>query len=71
VQQTLNPFIPRMKLEEMTNAALVKREMELKRLMRQMELDKLHTSTVFKNLDNELKSIRQILMTQDSGDSKK
>ena len=55
----------------MTNAALVKREMELKRLMRQMELDKLHTSTVFKNLDNELKSIRQILMTQDSGDSKK
>ena len=55
----------------MTNAALVKREMELKRLMRQMELDKLHNSTVFKNLDNELKSIRQKLMTHDSGDSKK
>ncbi len=60
-----------MKPEEMTNAALVKREMELKRLMRQMELDKLNNSTVFKNLDNELKSIRQKLMTQDSGDSKK
>jgi hypothetical protein len=60
-----------MKPEEMTNAALVKREMELKRLMRQMELDKLHNSTVFKNLDNELKTIRQKLMTQDSGDSKK
>ena len=60
-----------MKPEEMTNAALVKREMEIKRLMRQMELDKLHHSTVFKNLDNELKSIRQKLMAQDSGDSKK
>ena len=60
-----------MKPEEITNAALVKREMELKRLMRQMELDKLHNSTVFKNLDNELKTIRQKLMTQDSGDSKK
>jgi len=60
-----------MKPEETTNAALVKREMELKRLMRQMELDKLHNSTVFKNLDNELKSIRQKLIAQDSGDSKK
>ena len=55
----------------MTNAALVKREMEIKRLMRQMELDKIHHSTVFKNLDNELKNIRQKLMTQDSGDSNK
>ena len=60
-----------MKPEEMSNASLVKREMELKRLMRQMELDKLHNSTVFKNLDNELKTIRQKLITQDSGDSKK
>jgi len=59
-----------MKPEEMSNASLVKREMELKRLMRQMELDKLNNSTVFKNLDNELKSIRQKLTTQDSGDSK-
>ena len=55
----------------MTNAALVKREMELKRLMRQMELDKLHNSTVFKNLEHELKSIRHRLMVQDSGDSQK
>jgi hypothetical protein len=60
-----------MKPEEMTNAALVKREMEIKRLMRQMELDKLHNSTVFKNLDNELKSIKHKLMVQESGDSKK
>ena len=60
-----------MKPEEMTSAALVKREMEIKRLMRQMELDKLHNSTVFKNLDQELKVIRHKLMTHDSGDSKK
>ena len=60
-----------MKPEEMTSAALIKREMEIKRLMRQMELDKLHSSPVFKNLDNELQSIRQKLMTQDSGDSNK
>ena len=49
----------------MNNAALVKREMEIKRLMRQMELDKLHNSTVFKNLESELKNIRHKLMTQD------
>ena len=55
----------------MTNAALVKREMEIKRLMRQMELDKLHNSTVFKNLDLELKSIKHKLTIQGSGDSKK
>ena len=55
----------------MTNAALVKREMEIKRLMRQMELDKLNSSTVFKNLEQELKTIRQKLVVQDSGDSKK
>ncbi|HMG89579.1 MAG TPA: hypothetical protein VK589_05955 [Chryseolinea sp.] len=54
-----------MKPEEISNAALVKREMEIKRLMRQMELDKLHNSTVFKNLDHELKSIRHKLMIQD------
>lgn len=60
-----------MKPEEMTNAALVKREMEIKRLMRQMELDKLHNSTVFKNLEHELNSIRHKLMIQDSGNSKK
>ena len=46
----------------MTNAALVKREMEIKRLMRQMELDKLHNSTVFKNLESELKQVKQQLV---------
>jgi hypothetical protein len=60
-----------MKPEETTNAALIKREMEIKRLMRQMELDKLHNSTVFKNLDHELKSIKHVLMVQDSKESKK
>lgn len=60
-----------MKPEEMTNAALVKREMEIKRLMRQMELDKLHNSTVFKNLERELKNIKHKLIVQSAGDSKK
>lgn len=55
----------------MTNAALVKREMEIKRLMRQMELDKLHNSTVFKNLERELKNIKHKLIVQSAGDSKK
>jgi len=36
-----------------------------------MELDKLHNSTVFKNLDHELKSIKHKLTIQGSGDSKK
>jgi hypothetical protein len=60
-----------MKPEEMSAAALVKREMEIKRLMRQMELDKLHNSTVFKNLDHELKTIKHHLMIHSSGDSEK
>jgi hypothetical protein len=60
-----------MKPEEMTNAALVKREMEIKRLMRQMELDKLRNSTVFKNLEQELKNIKHKLIVQSAGDSKK
>jgi len=56
---------------EQTNAALVKREMEIKRLIRQMELDKLHNSTVFRNLETELRTIKNALMIQDAKDSKK
>jgi hypothetical protein len=56
---------------EQTNAALVKREMEIKRLIRQMELDKLHNSTVFRNLETELRTIKHALMIQDAKDSKK
>ena len=53
--------------EEMAKAELVKREMEIKRLIRQMELDKLHRSTVFKNLEHELKTIKHQLMLHDAG----
>ena len=51
--------------EEKNKSALLKREMEIKRLIRQMELDKLHNSTVFKNLERELNSIkRELLMDE-------
>lgn len=58
-----------MKLDEKAKAALVKREMEIKRLIRQMELDKLHNSTVFKNLEMELRSIKHNLLIHDVSDS--
>ena len=51
-----------MRLDEKTRTALVKRELELRRLIRQMELDKLSSSTVFKNLENELRVIKQQLV---------
>jgi hypothetical protein len=38
--------------------ALQKRELELRRLLRQMQLDKLHNSPVFKNLETELERIK-------------
>lgn len=60
-----------MKLDEKAKAALVKREMEIKRLIRQMELDKLHNSTVFKKLEMELRSIKHNLMIHEISDSKK
>lgn len=51
-----------MKPEEKAKSALIKREMEIKRLIRQMELDKLHNSAVYKNLEQELNSIKRDLM---------
>lgn len=60
-----------MKPEEKAKSALVKREMEIKRLIRQMELDKLHNSAVFKNLEHELHRIKRELMIHDESDSKK
>jgi len=51
-----------MKPEEKNKSALLKREMEIKRLIRQMELDKLHNSTVFKNLERELNGIKRALL---------
>lgn len=55
-----------MKPDEKTKSALLKREMEIKRLIRQMELDKLHGSAVFKNLEHELANIKYELTNQGS-----
>ena len=60
-----------MKPEEKAKSALVKREMEIKRLVRQMEFDKLHNSAVFKNLEHELKHVQRQLIIHDESDSKK
>jgi hypothetical protein len=54
-----------MKPDQKDKAALQKREMEIRRLIRQMELDQLRHSTVYKNLGQELKSIMRELMMQD------
>lgn len=55
-----------MKLEDKARAALVKREMEIRRLIRQMELDKLSRSTVFRNLEVELKHIKHQLVLDEA-----
>jgi len=56
-----------MNSEEKNKSALMKREMEIKRLIRQMELDKLQNSTVFKNLERELNVIKhELLMDEGS-----
>jgi hypothetical protein len=44
-----------------TRLALQKRELELRRLLRQMQFDKLHHSPVFKNLETELERIKKEL----------
>jgi hypothetical protein len=51
-----------MKLEENAKADLIKREMHIRRLIRQMELDKLSRSTVYRNLEVELRQIKGQLM---------
>ena len=60
-----------MKHEEKSKSALLKREMEIKRLIRQMELDKLHNSTVFKNLERELTKIKHELLMDEGSQSQK
>jgi hypothetical protein len=52
----MNPDFKAMK------STLQKKELELQRLLRQMQLDKLHNSTVFKNLESELKQVKQQLV---------
>jgi hypothetical protein len=46
-------------------ASLQKREMEILRLIRQMKLDQLHSSTVYKNLKEELQHVQTKLATQE------
>lgn len=46
-------------------SALQKRELELRRLTRQMKFDKLHQSPVYKKLENELTIIQQQLIPEE------
>lgn len=39
-------------------AHLQKREQELQKIIRQMKNDNLHTSTVYRNLENELETVK-------------
>jgi hypothetical protein len=41
--------------------SLQKKELELQRLIRQMQFDKLHNSKVYKNLESELSRVKQRL----------
>ncbi|SHG68784.1 hypothetical protein SAMN04488109_1407 [Chryseolinea serpens] len=60
-----------MKFDSNAKASLVKREMEIKRLVRQMEFDRLHNSPVYKNLSRELQTIQQELVQHQDASSKK
>lgn len=43
-------------------ASLLKRELELQRLIRQMKLDQLHKSAVYKNLGEELDTLKKRIL---------
>jgi hypothetical protein len=43
-------------------AALKKRELELQKIIRQMKQDNLHSSPVYKNLEQELESVKSKLV---------
>jgi hypothetical protein len=60
-----------MKFDSTAKASLVKREMEIKRLVRQMEFDRLHNSPVYKNLSRELQTIQHELVQHQEVSSKK
>lgn len=47
-----------MKPEDKVRAALIKREMELRLLVRQMEIDRLSRGSVFQKLEQELREVR-------------
>lgn len=46
-------------------ASLLKRELELQRLIRQMKFDQLHNSHVYKNLELELDSVKTQLSVEE------
>jgi hypothetical protein len=53
-----------MKPDAMTLKALLrKREVELQKIIRQMKQDNLHSSTVYKNLENELETVKHKLVS--------
>jgi hypothetical protein len=55
-----------MKPDPMTLKALLrKREMELQKIIRQMKSDNLSTGTVYKNLEQELESVKTKLTIPD------
>jgi hypothetical protein len=58
----LNPLLSDMKSDvRALKASLLKRELELQRLIRQMKFDQLHHSPVYKNLELELDSVKSQL----------
>ena len=57
------PLQQRMKPDPMTlKAALRKRELELQKIIRQMKQDNLHSSVVYKNLEQELETVKSQLI---------
>jgi len=48
-------------------ASLLKRELELQRLIRQMKLDLLHNSPVYRNLEQELQTVKSQLAVAEPG----
>ena len=55
-----------MKLDDKERTALVKRELQLRLLIRQMELDRLTSSGVFQKLSNEHREVKHRLTSEPS-----
>ncbi|MGC3945611.1 MAG: hypothetical protein QM762_14010 [Chryseolinea sp.] len=53
-----------MKLEDKARAALIKREMELRLLIRQMEIDRLSRGSLFQKLEQELREVKAKLVAE-------
>lgn len=64
----LNPTLAKSSMNSESKAlksSLQKREMEILRLIRQMKFDQLHNSTVYKNLEQELESVKNKLLVHE------